>query len=85
MSFKKTAREWKATLVDLVERPSGLVRKQLAEGRSNTSVLSLAYEKSPDMNAEEEHIVKWASGALYSGGADTVGPIAEDPCGTPFD
>ncbi|KAK7994542.1 hypothetical protein PG991_016130, partial [Apiospora marii] len=71
MSFKQTAREWKATLIDLVERPSGLVRKQMAEGRNNTSVLSLAYEKSPNMNEEEEHIVKWASGALYSGGADT--------------
>ncbi|KAK7986992.1 cytochrome P450 [Apiospora saccharicola] len=71
MSFKQTAREWKATLIDLVERPSGLVRKQLAEGRNATSVLSQAYEKSPNMSEEEEHIVKWASGALYSGGADT--------------
>ncbi|KAK7961647.1 cytochrome P450 [Apiospora aurea] len=71
MSFKKTAREWKATLIDLVERPKGLVRKQMAEGRNETSVLSLAYEKSPNMSPEEEHVVKWASGALYAGGADT--------------
>ncbi|KAK8064424.1 cytochrome P450 [Apiospora phragmitis] len=71
MSFKQTAREWKATLIDMVERPNGLVRKQVAEGRNKTSILAQAYEKSPDMSAEEEHIVKYASGALYAGGADT--------------
>ncbi|KAK7983339.1 hypothetical protein PG989_010741 [Apiospora arundinis] len=70
--FKKTAKAWKATLIDTVEKPHALVRKQMAEGRNLTSVLSLAYEKEPNMDADQQHIVKWASGALYAGGADTT-------------
>lgn len=70
--FKQTAKAWKATLIDTVEKPHALVRKQMAEGRNLTSVLSLAYEKEPNMDADQQHIVKWASGALYAGGADTV-------------
>ena len=71
-AFKQTAKAWKATLIDTVEKPKALVRKQMAEGRHSASVLSQAYEKAPDMDRDQEDIVKWASGALYAGGADTV-------------
>lgn len=70
--FKQTAKLWKATLIDTVEKPKALVRKQMAEGRGKPSMLSQAFEKAPNMDAEQEDIVKWGSGALYAGGADTV-------------
>ncbi|KAK8103562.1 cytochrome P450 [Apiospora kogelbergensis] len=70
--FKQTAKLWKATLIDTVEKPKALVRKQMAEGRGKPSMLSQAFEKAPNMDAEQEDIVKWGSGALYAGGADTT-------------
>ena len=73
--FKKTAREWKATLMALTEKPMHFVRQEMAEKRNEPSMLSNMYEKAGrTMSAEEEHVAKWTTASLYAGGADTVSP-----------
>lgn len=73
--FKKTAKLWKATLLEMAETPVKFVRKQMAENRYQPSYVSELFEKSgEEMTAEEEHVMKWSAASLYSGGADTVSP-----------
>ncbi|KAK5174015.1 uncharacterized protein LTR77_001095 [Saxophila tyrrhenica] len=71
-AFKQTAREWKATFMDLAERPLSLVKRQMAENSHGGSYVSNLYGKAGDtVTAEEEERIKWSAAALYTGGADT--------------
>ncbi|KAE9372779.1 putative cytochrome P450 oxidoreductase OrdA-like protein [Stipitochalara longipes BDJ] len=69
--FKRTAREWRATLTDLTERPYAFVKHQMAQGKHEPSFLSQLLE-SGDLNEEETFVAKWSALSLYSGGADTT-------------
>ncbi|KUI57327.1 O-methylsterigmatocystin oxidoreductase [Cytospora mali] len=70
--FKKTARQWKATLMELAERPMQFVRKQMVEQHYEPSFVSGVYERAGDKIAkEEEEALKWTAASLYTGGADT--------------
>lgn len=71
--FKKTARQWKATLTETVEIPMRFVKKQMAEKHSESSYVSALYEKAgPRIVKQEEDHVKFSAASLYAGGADTV-------------
>jgi hypothetical protein len=69
--FKRTARQWRATLTDLTERPYAFVKHQMAQGKYEPSFLSQLLE-SGDLDHEEDFVAKWSALSLYSGGADTV-------------
>jgi hypothetical protein len=69
--FKRTARQWRATLTDLTERPYAFVKHQMAQGKHEPSFLSQLLE-SGDLDHEETFVAKWSALSLYSGGADTV-------------
>jgi hypothetical protein len=69
--FKRTARQWKATLIDLTERPYAFVKHQMAQGKHKPSFLSELLE-SGESDHEETFVAKWSALSLYSGGADTV-------------
>jgi hypothetical protein len=69
--FKRTAREWRATLTDLTERPYAFVKHQMAQGKYEPSLLSQLLE-SGELDHEETFVAKWSALSLYSGGADTV-------------
>ncbi|KAF1811944.1 putative cytochrome P450 oxidoreductase OrdA-like protein [Eremomyces bilateralis CBS 781.70] len=69
--FKKTAREWKAALMDVADRPYAFVKHRMAQGNNEKSFLSQLLEKG-DSDGEEKFINKWAAMSLYAAGADTT-------------
>jgi hypothetical protein len=69
--FKSTARQWRATLNDLTERPYAFVKHQMAQGKHEPSFLSQVLG-SGELDQEETFVAKWSALSLYSGGADTV-------------
>lgn len=74
--FKRTAKVWKSTLTDLVEKPYAFVKQQMKEGKNEPSYLSSLLEKGGKtrLSEEDDFVAKWSSGSLYAGGADTVSP-----------
>ncbi|KAF8558813.1 cytochrome P450 [Imleria badia] len=69
--FKIKAKEWRATLEEMVQKPYQYVKDQMAAGIAPESFVSNLLE-GRTLSAEEDHIVKWSSASLYSGGADTT-------------
>lgn len=80
MTFKKTARHWRATLQAVADRPYAFVEKMIRNGRAEESYLSKLIAKGDggkpqeliDLGADEEGIARWSAFALYTGGADTT-------------
>ncbi|KIK64105.1 hypothetical protein GYMLUDRAFT_40354 [Collybiopsis luxurians FD-317 M1] len=70
-AFKKTAKEWSATLNEMVDLPYNFVKKQIATGSAEPSYVSKLVE-GQTLSAEQEFEIKWSSASLYSGGADTT-------------
>ena len=71
--FKKTAKEWHATLMEVAEKPIRFVKQERAAKRNEPSFVSNIYDKAEKgMSAEEENITKYTAASLYTGGADTV-------------
>ncbi|CBF85201.1 protein CYP620E1 [Aspergillus nidulans FGSC A4] len=72
--FKRTAASWKQTLLTTIEKPYRLVLKQLESGKYPDSYLSNLLEetKGRPLSADEEQVIKWTAGSLYTGGADTT-------------
>lgn len=69
--FKRQARIWRRTFMDLVDRPYAFVQQQIRQGISNPSFVSeLLLQENID--EEFESMIKWSSASLYSGAADTV-------------
>ncbi|KAF7762119.1 hypothetical protein Agabi119p4_8712 [Agaricus bisporus var. burnettii] len=69
--FKSTAREWAATLNEMIESPYQYVKDQMASGTAPPSFTSKLLEE-PNLTPEQEFDIKWSAGSLYSGGADTT-------------
>ncbi|KAH7916689.1 cytochrome P450 [Hygrophoropsis aurantiaca] len=69
--FKRKAREWHATLEQMVAQPYQFVKDQMAAGIAPKSFTSNLLE-GKTLSAEEDHVVKWSAASLYSGGADTT-------------
>jgi len=69
--FKIKAKQWRATLDEMVQKPYQFVKDQMAAGIAPESFVSNLLE-GRTLSAEEDHIVKWSSASLYSGGADTT-------------
>ncbi|KAJ6598670.1 cytochrome P450 [Mycena sp. CBHHK59/15] len=65
--FKTTARQWARQLQDTVDGPFEFVKAQLANGTAEASFASTMLQKQPN----DEHLIKWASTAIQSGGTDT--------------
>lgn len=81
--FKKTARRWRATLAETVERPMSFVRRQMAERHNAPSYVSALYDKAgQDITEHEEDVIKYTAVALYTGGADTVSVSQPQPSPT---
>ncbi|KAG1745650.1 cytochrome P450 [Suillus lakei] len=69
--FKRTAREWRETLEEMVSAPHKFVKDQMAVGIAPMSFTSKLLE-SRDVSADEDHDVKWSAFVLYAGSADTI-------------
>ncbi|KAF9036068.1 cytochrome P450 [Hymenopellis radicata] len=64
-TFKRTAKEWAATLSEMVDQPHNFVKQQTAAGTAALSFTSSMLE-SRALSEEEESDLKWASASLYS-------------------
>jgi len=69
--FKAQAKEWRTTLEEMVQKPYQFVKDQMAAGVAPESFVSNLLE-GRTLSAEEDHVVRWSSASLYSGGADTT-------------
>ncbi|KAE9404451.1 cytochrome P450 [Gymnopus androsaceus JB14] len=69
--FKRKAKQWAGTLVELVEQPHNFVKQQIIAGTARTSFTSSLLE-SKQLTEEEEFDLKWSAASLYSGAADTT-------------
>ncbi|KAJ3499434.1 hypothetical protein NLG97_g327 [Lecanicillium saksenae] len=78
MSFKRTAREWRAALELMVQVPYDFVRRQIAVGDYQTSFVSrlitqkLDGSATPPPNETDENDIKWAAAVMYLAGVDPV-------------
>ena len=72
--FKKIARQWHATAMELAEKPMRFVKQEMVTGHHESSFVSRIYDQVSEngMSPEHEHVTKWSAGSLYAGGADTV-------------
>ncbi|KAJ7030325.1 cytochrome P450 [Mycena alexandri] len=68
--FKRQGAEWGATLNSMSEVPHKWVKSQMATGNNIPSFTSRLLK--PRMTEDEEDIVKWCAGGLYSGASDTT-------------
>ncbi|KAF5393735.1 hypothetical protein D9757_000328 [Collybiopsis confluens] len=68
--FKLKAKEFEATLSELVERPHNFVKQQISSGTAHISFTSSILE-SRQLTEEEEFDLKWSAASLYSGASDT--------------
>lgn len=78
-SFKKTAREWKATNETAAEIPFSFVRRQMSTGKyrksfvSNLLAQSMAENKNdPKLAASDEEAIRWTAVSLYAAGSDST-------------
>ncbi|KAI5360195.1 putative cytochrome P450 [Septoria linicola] len=71
-AFKRTARAWRRTLLNLGEIPMRFAKQQIQLGQHEPSFISGLYEQSGGgLSAEEEDVAKWSATSMYSGGSDT--------------
>ncbi|RMY81313.1 hypothetical protein D0862_12400 [Hortaea werneckii] len=72
--FKRTAREWRATLMEVVNEPYAFSKKNLTQEKVLDSFVARAIEQAETetgLGPEEDHAIKWTAASLYTGGADT--------------
>jgi cytochrome P450 len=70
--FKKTARRWKQTMMEVGELPYKFAKDRIKEGRA--SFVSRSVEQAQleqTFTTENEHAIKWSAASMYTGGADT--------------
>ncbi|KIM45959.1 hypothetical protein M413DRAFT_298764 [Hebeloma cylindrosporum] len=70
-TFRRQAKEWSGTLLEMVDRPYAFVKQQMASGIAHLSFTSTLLE-GKQLSEEEEFDLKWSAASLYSGAADTT-------------
>ncbi|KAF7979163.1 hypothetical protein HWV62_43423 [Athelia sp. TMB] len=71
-NFKKLGREWNKCINNVVETPYNFTKQQMNDGVAPPSFLSNLLENEASLTADEVRNIKWATGSLYTGGADTT-------------
>ena len=75
--FHTTAKHFRETVTELVEKPYAFVKMQIANGTAEPSYVSSLLEKYDKegngvISPEQEYAIKWSASSLYTGGADTT-------------
>lgn len=75
--FHSTAKHFKETVTELVEKPYAFVKMQVASGVAEPSYVSALLDKYDKhgtgvLDPEQEHAIKWSASSLFTGGADTT-------------
>ncbi|KAF8517574.1 cytochrome P450 [Hysterangium stoloniferum] len=75
--FKRKAAEWGQTLYAQSLEPHEYVKSEIAAGMAVPSFTSkyLAPDDGPPADQEQEDLVLWTAGALYSAGSDTTASV----------
>ncbi|PBK93430.1 cytochrome P450 [Armillaria gallica] len=68
--FKRTAKEWRSTLHEVVEQPYNYVKQRIAAGDARYSFASSQLEDG--MSGDKEFDIKWSAATLYIAGTDTA-------------
>ncbi|KAM6476095.1 cytochrome P450 [Trichoderma sp. SZMC 28011] len=75
-AYKEIARQWNKVNHDTVDIPFSFVKRQMANGTHRPSFVSSLIErysgKNGELDSDNEEAIKWASGIMYGGGADTT-------------
>ena len=72
--YKATARQWKQTLMEVVNVPYTFAKGRTSSGDIRTSFVSKSIEQARqegNFDLEAEHAIKWSAASMYTGGADT--------------
>jgi len=77
--FKRTARYYKKTLTEVIERPYQFVKQRTAAGSYEPSFTSQLLE-TEGQSDEGELRIKNVAASLYTAGADTVGALSVLEC-----
>ena len=67
-SFKKRAQDFQECINKLVDYPYEFTKWQMKQSVNEPSVVSACIK-----NGEDNDVTKWAAGAIYGAGVDTVG------------
>ncbi|KAI1745050.1 cytochrome protein [Xylaria scruposa] len=71
--WKKTARQWRATLKEVSEKPLLFAQRRLANGRAEKSFVADFYKGRGDtLSPADNEVLKWVAMNMYAGGADTT-------------
>ena len=72
-AFKKMARGYRETLMEVVARPMRFVKHQMEASKIEPCFAAdLIQNVGNDATAEDEFVVNWTAASLYTGGSDTV-------------
>jgi hypothetical protein len=64
--FQRIAKEWSATLKEMVDMPYNFTKQQMASGTAPPSFTSNLLDRGV-LNADDEFNIKWSAASLYSG------------------
>ena len=74
--FHSTAKHFRETVTELVEKPYAFVKAKMAAGDAQPCYVSALLEKydkeGQGLTPEQEFVIKWSASSLYTGGADTT-------------
>ncbi|RYC62135.1 hypothetical protein CHU98_g4072 [Xylaria longipes] len=71
--FKKTAREYRAKMTEMLEAPWEFAKNRRARGNFEQSYVNDFYwSKGGSLSPEDEYDLKWTALSVYGGGADTT-------------
>ncbi|TRX94103.1 hypothetical protein FHL15_004871 [Xylaria flabelliformis] len=72
-NFKRTAREYRAKMIEMLEAPWEFAKNRMARGNFEQSYVSDFYRsKGGTLSPKDEYDLKWTALSVYGGGADTT-------------
>jgi len=73
--FKRIARDWEKVLHEVIEAPYQFVKRGMANGTAETSVISQLLQNESSLTAEDITDIKRLGDALFGAGSDTSAGI----------
>ncbi|KAF7188531.1 Multifunctional cytochrome P450 monooxygenase, partial [Pseudocercospora fuligena] len=71
--FQRTAKEFRAKIMEAVYRPAKFVEHEMEKGANEPSFLSVVHEQAGEkLSAEEQDIATYSAHSLYGGASDTT-------------
>lgn len=65
--FKRTAKEWRDCLTEVVEKPFAFTKQQMAAGTAPPSFVSDVLQDEASLSEEDLKNIKWTAASMYTG------------------